>query len=446
VKKTFRIQNDDKTEKCPSSRQAPVRESMPQTEDVSEPWIVSARKEDLLRILENLPCGIVVNRHPLGKILYVNPGAIEMMGYTLEDAPTGRDAWNAFEPDPKERKRTRKLWETSWKKNSGTVIDRFLAKDGTTKSCEIRFSKLPNGIVMTTWADVTSRVEAEAALRKLNEELEDRVQQRAEEIGTLAAEREALLQEVQVRREKDLKQSRDDLRSLSDHLQRAREEERTRIAREVHDEIGQFLSALRLDLSCLNETLPECGTGETDQIRSMTNKIDAALETVGKICSELRPSILDDFGLAAAIEWHCEKLTERTGMVCTVKVSPGLPDLDKDLALVLFRIFQEAMTNIIRHAAATVVKVSLKKERDRLVLKVADNGSGITHKKILSPGSLGIIGIRERLRFWKGDVTFKGIRNKGTTMTTIIPFDISHDPAKNLGIKNGSRSGEARDL
>jgi PAS domain S-box-containing protein len=234
---------------------------------------------------------------------------------------------------------------------------------------------------------------------------------------------EQLLKEAQLRKEKALEESQEELRNLSEHLQRVRESERTRIAREVHDELGQFLSALKIDLTCLGRGLMENQGTLVEQIENMAKKIDTGVHTVRKICSELRPSILDDFGLPAAIEWHIEDFQHRTGIRFVSKIDATLTDVDGKLALIIFRIFQEAVTNMIRHAEARTVKVSLKKDTDNIVLKVSDDGKGISTRSISSPGSLGIIGMRERVRFWNGRLIFKSARNRGTTMTVSIPLE-----------------------
>ena len=238
-------------------------------------------------------------------------------------------------------------------------------------------------------------------------------------------EQERLFKEAQIRREKALEQSREELRNLSEHLQRVRERERTRIARQVHDELGQFLSVLKIDLTCLGQGL-DADQGEVlDQIQGIANRIDTAVHTVRKICSELRPSILDDFGLPVAIEWHAEDFQKRTGVRFITRIDPAIPAVEKRLALVFFRIFQETVTNVLLHAQATTVKVSLRKDAGNLVLKVADNGKGISKKELSSPDSFGIIGMRERVRFWNGQLLFSSARNKGTSMTVSIPLAAS---------------------
>jgi PAS domain S-box-containing protein len=270
--------------------------------------------------------------------------------------------------------------------------------------------------------DITAWKEAEKASLRIKHEIEDRVKERTSE---LAALNQQLLKEIQIRKEKATEKFKEELSHLSEHLQRAREIERTHIAREVHDELGQSLSALKIDVMCLGESLPESHGFLREQTKAMAEKIDGAIQTVRRICSELRPPILEHFGLPAAIEWHLEDFQKRTVIRCMTEIDPELPKIEKELATILFRIFQEAMTNILRHARATTVRVILKNEAHHLVLKVIDNGRGISKEEILSPRSFGIIGIRERVRFWGGQSAFVGIPNKGTTVTISIPLDRS---------------------
>jgi len=143
----------------------------------------------------------------------------------------------------------------------------------------------------------------------------------------------------------------------------------------------------------------------------------------GKIVSLLRPGILDDFGLAAAVEWQAEEFQNRTGIKCEVTLEPEDIILDEARSTTIFRIFQEAMTNVARHANATKVKVNLKEKAGELVLEVKDNGKGITEDQISAPKSFGLIGIRERTHSWGGEVKISGIRDKGTTVTASIPLD-----------------------
>jgi len=225
------------------------------------------------------------------------------------------------------------------------------------------------------------------------------------------------------RAEEALKASHDQLRNLSIYLQTVREEERTRIAREIHDELGQVLTALKMDLSWLGNRLSKDQQSLFEKTKSMSELIDMTIQTIKKISSELRPSLLDDLGLAAAIEWQTEEFQKRTGIECKVALNSEDTVLNPDLSTTIFRIFQETLTNIARHANATKVKAGLKENAGKIILGVKDNGKGITRKQISDHKSLGLIGIRERARFWGGKVKISGIRDKGTTVTVSIPLD-----------------------
>ena len=223
--------------------------------------------------------------------------------------------------------------------------------------------------------------------------------------------------------EEKIKASREQLRYLSAHLQSVREEERALLAREIHDELGQVLTALKMDLSWLAKRLPKDQTAIIGKIKSMSKLIDATIHTVQRISIELRPGILDDLGLAAAIEWQAEELQNRTGIQCEVALSPDELFLSRDQTTVIFRVFQETLTNIIRHAKATKAEISLKGTTEKVVLEVKDNGRGITEQEINGPKSFGLIGMRERIVFVGGKVYINGVPGKGTQITVSIPLD-----------------------
>jgi PAS domain S-box-containing protein len=225
--------------------------------------------------------------------------------------------------------------------------------------------------------------------------------------------------------EEDLRGSREELRNLSAHLQSVREQERTTIAREIHDELGQALTVLKLDLSWLGKRFPKNREILIQKTKSMSGFIDNTIRTVQRISSELRPGILDDLGLSAAMEWQADEFKKRTGIECELTLQAEDSSLPKDLSTTIFRIFQETLTNIARHANATMVKISLKEKAGKFVLKVRDNGKGITQKQISDSGSFGLIGIRERAQFFGGDVKIVGVRNKGTTVRVSVPINKS---------------------
>jgi len=230
-----------------------------------------------------------------------------------------------------------------------------------------------------------------------------------------------------LRAHEELRTSQIALRNLSLYLQTAREEERTRIAREIHDELGQALTALKMDLSWLKKRLgPEQNSLEA-KTATMEAVIDATMQTIQRLSGELRPGILDDLGLAAAIEWQAGEFEKRSGIPCRLQVSPEEIPFDRERSTAVFRIFQEAVTNVARHAGATEVRVSLQTREGAVELEVADNGRGITAGELASPRSFGLLGIRERVLFLGGAVAISGTPGKGTTVRVEIPLAVGEE-------------------
>ena len=222
--------------------------------------------------------------------------------------------------------------------------------------------------------------------------------------------------------EDQLRASREQLRELSRYLESVREEERTRMAREIHDELGQTLTALKIDLSWLARRLPHEEELLLKKTESMYELVDGAIQTVKRISTELRPWALDDLGLADALEWQTEEFGKRTDIKSKFSASPEGLVLDRDRSTAVFRICQEALTNIARHAHATRVTASLKKGPRSVSLKIRDNGKGIEESQILDPRAFGLIGMRERARFWGGEVKISGAPGKGTLVALRIPL------------------------
>ena len=227
--------------------------------------------------------------------------------------------------------------------------------------------------------------------------------------------------------ENTLREYQRQLRALMGRIQAAREEERIMIAREIHDELGGALTGLKIDISYLAAILPKMRdtakrNSFVNKLKDMTNLIDETIHTVRRMITDIRPSILDDFGLIAAIEWQAQEFQKRTGIECEFISSLEDIRFGEQHSTAVFRIFQESLTNVIRHATATKVTVSLCKEADRLILKVADDGKGITEEKISDPKSLGLLGMRERALFLGGTVNFSGEPWKGTTVSVYIPL------------------------
>jgi PAS domain S-box-containing protein len=221
--------------------------------------------------------------------------------------------------------------------------------------------------------------------------------------------------------EQKLRRSSEQLRELSARLESVAEAERAAIAREIHDELGQVLTALKMELSWLGKRLTEEQQPLVERTKSMSELVDGAVKQVQRICSQLRPRLLDDLGLTAAIEWQAQDFERRTGIRCEVAPEPGDVVTDKERATAVFRVFQEALTNVARHAAASRVTVDLTRTNERIELKVKDNGKGITREQISSPRSLGLTGMDERARSLGGEVSITGNRDRGTTIALTIP-------------------------
>lgn len=223
------------------------------------------------------------------------------------------------------------------------------------------------------------------------------------------------------RAEERLQRSQEQFRNLSRHLQSVREEERKGVAREIHDELGQRLTSLKLHLALLLEDVPGQNGVTQQRFSAMLDDIDATIQSVKRIISRLRPGLLDDLGLSAAIEWQTEEFQRHSGIRCTLSISPPELSLDPDRATAVFRIFQETLTNIARHADADRVQIELSQDAETVCLTIRDDGRGIRPEEIDHPASFGLIGIRERAQYFDGDVTITGERERGTTVTVHIP-------------------------
>ena len=224
-----------------------------------------------------------------------------------------------------------------------------------------------------------------------------------------------------LRIEERLRRSEDELRHLAAHIESVREDERTGIARELHDELGQSLTALKMDLSWISRHQQNDRPDITEKLSAMISLTESTVKTVQRISSELRPGILDDLGLSSAIEWFTTGFQERSGIVCVVELDEEL-ELSDNQSTVLFRICQESLTNAARHSEATRITVSLHKVGSSAVLTISDNGKGITENEMGRSDSLGIIGMRERARALGGHIQMRGAPAKGTTVEVSLPL------------------------
>jgi PAS domain S-box-containing protein len=223
------------------------------------------------------------------------------------------------------------------------------------------------------------------------------------------------------RAEKELYRSFERSRALAARLQSVREEERARVAREIHDELGQALTGIKLEAASLIRELPGDAKHQANRAESIVKLADETIQAVRRISTELRPGILDDLGVVAAVEWAAEEFEARTGTKCHVSLPNADIAMDPEHATAIFRIFQETLTNVARHANATEVNVRLAEENGDVSLEVRDNGKGISEEELSAGTSLGILGMQERALLLGGELTINGVPRKGTTVRVRIP-------------------------
>jgi two-component system, NarL family, sensor histidine kinase UhpB len=223
------------------------------------------------------------------------------------------------------------------------------------------------------------------------------------------------------RAEAELRDSRAQLAELSEHLQRVKEEERDRIARDIHDVLGGTLVGIKISVSLLAGKL-EQDEALKKRVRDIEKMLDEAITTAGRVARELRPGILKEFGLAAAVESYAEDYTHRVGVPCTVLCADHDIETDEDTALALFRTYQEALTNVTKHAMASSVEVRLTQEYDEIVLEISDDGRGLKPEDLRKPKSFGLRGIRERLKVLGGTMDLQTHEPHGTTIILRAPL------------------------
>ncbi len=318
------------------------------------------------------------------RIIFANDGVLSVFGWSEEEL---------------RGKSTRILYRTEedYEKMAGlysrlkrqkTVLTEFPCrrKDGTDIECMVSASRIGESLreknIVITYEDITEREKAK----------------------------------------NELEQSREQLRNLYTHLQSVREKERTSIARELHDELGQLLTALNTDLIMLQRKIPEEEVALVKKTDAMVKLIDMTMNTLKRIYMDLRPGMLDHLGLIDAIRWQVEEFRKRSAIRCTIITEPDEIDLDLELSTTIFRIFQETLTNILRHAEATSVHVRLKKTKKFIDLVVRDDGKGIGEEELTKTNSFGLLGIRERAIALGGTAEISGQKGRGTTVKVRIPL------------------------
>jgi signal transduction histidine kinase len=234
----------------------------------------------------------------------------------------------------------------------------------------------------------------------------------------------ALINEINERKiaQERLQDSENRLRGLAGRLNAIREEERSRIAREIHDEFGQALSGLKMDVNWLARRLEADQKPLVEKTETMCRLIDSTVQQIRRISTGLRPEVLDELGLVAAIAWQANEFQKRLGIRCRLNLPTNYATPDRELSTAAFRIFQEILTNIARHAKASRVDVDLEISDDCLTLKVTDDGIGIPASEIRGCKSLGLLGMQERAQLLGGEVSILGAPGRGTTVTVSIPM------------------------
>ncbi len=357
-----------------------------------------ARAEEALRESEEL-LGLFVEHAPAalamfdGQMRYLHASRRWRADYGLGDRDLGGlSHYEVFPEIPEQWK------EAHCRGLAGEVLsgdaDRFERADGSVQW--IRWEIRP-------WRDAEGRV---GGIVIFTEEVTER--KKAQE-ALLRAEKAAF--------------QRQQLQALAERLQRVREEERKMVARDLHDQIGQILTAIKMDMTWAVRHLPRANDEVHERLKGSIELINDGVRSVRRICSGLRPGILDDLGLAAAVEWQSNEFAARAGIRCEVSVPAGELRLDGDRATAIFRIYQECLTNVARHAEARTVRTSLYRQDENLVLAVHDDGKGFNESEIA--GSLGVLGMKERAQVCGGSVQVSSSPGEGTTITVCVPLQAS---------------------
>jgi PAS domain S-box-containing protein len=322
-----------------------------------------------------------------GQVKDANDAVLRMLGYSREEVLAGGIRWDRLTPP--------EWWSTNER------ASQQLALSGIAEPWEKEYFH-KNGRRVPVLVGVARM---EGSTETVCFVLDNTPRKRAEEAEALA-------------------RSEQQLRLLAAHVEKASEAERARLAREVHDVLGQELTGLKMDVAWVSRRMAQTEAHDVveERLQSMLGRLDSMIGTVRRIATELRPGALDDLGLREAIEEHAREFQARSGIA--VNVAPFERDLPVDRArsTALFRIFQELLTNAARHAAATRVRVALRIEGDTLVLSVEDDGVGITEAQATSPSSLGLLGIRERALVFGGECRVDGAPGRGTSVQVRIPL------------------------
>ena len=412
---------EDKSANRPSGKGKELPES-----DIAE----RKRIEDALkvseiryrRLFETAKDGILILDADTGRITDANPFLQDLLGYSHAEL-LGKMLWEIgpFRDIAASRGAFRKLQRKEYIRYENLPLETKGRRHRQVEFVSNVYRVNGTKVIQCNIRDITARHQAEEALANASIELEKRVEERTAELLTANKLLKKMLDEGK-RAEGEIRKSRERLRNLSGRLQSLIEEERTRISREIHDELGQALTAIKLELSLIRRSLVSDGLDEqVAKVQEIERGVIRIIRTVRKISTELRPGILDELGVAAAIEWMAKDFQNRTGIGCKVAIQGVDKIPDNVRATAIFRIVQEALTNVMRHAAASQVNVSLKKKDHTLIVEVRDNGIGIIEGRMIDSKSFGLIGIRERVQLLGGEAVIRGKPGEGTMVRVTLP-------------------------
>jgi PAS domain S-box-containing protein len=390
--------------------------------------------EDRLRLLiEGVREYAIFQLDPLGHIVSWSAGAERLKGYRTDEI-LGKHFSIFYEPNDVQRRRPENNLAAAAQEGECKDEGWRVRKDGSHFWAYVVITALRGpkgnlrGFVKVT-RDMTELSAREAALEEAKEKLELRVEQRGAVLAKVNLELREEIAESQ-RIEGELRRSLNQLRALAARIQLVREEERTLLAREMHDELGQACTAVKMDLAWIGRKTTKRQTQVRAKVNSAIRLVDKLISSVRRIASELRPGILDDLGLTAALEWQAQEFESRTGVRCVVDLPQEPLALDSGQSTAIFRIFQESLTNVARHAQATRVEARLERQGDQLIFEVHDNGSGFDTEQAKERRSLGLVGMQERALLLNGELKIEGIPGSGTTMRLRIPLSSSSLPRK----------------